>query len=397
VSEPVRKRFWFQALAGPLRDFFHDEAAGGVLLLLATVAALALANTGASELFAAFVDGSVPLPGREVPVHALVNDGLMTLFFLVVGLEIKRELVDGELSSVRSAILPAIGALGGMLVPAAIYVLFNGGGAGARGWAIPMATDIAFSIGCLALLKDRVPSGLVVFLTALAIFDDIGGIVMIALFYGHGFAPLWLLAAGALAAAVVWLGRRGIHGTASILAAGALLWFFFHQSGIHATMAGVLLGVVVPVRAANGEEPAERLIKLLHPLVAFAIVPLFALVNAGVSLRGLAPADLLAPVCLGSALGLFLGKQIGVFLFSWGAVRLGVASMPGNGTLSQLHGVALIAGIGFTVALFIATLAFDGDPDLLRQAKLGILCGSAAAGIAGMAVLRFAGRAPAAA
>jgi NhaA family Na+:H+ antiporter len=387
-----RRASLIRALAEPLREFFRDEAAGGILLLAATVLALVLANTGVSDAFAAFVDGSVPLPGREVPVHALVNDGLMTLFFLVVGLEIKRELVEGELSSVRSAILPAIAALGGMVVPAAIYLLFNSGAPGARGWAIPMATDIAFSIGCVALLKDRVPSGLVVFLTALAIFDDIGGIAVIAIFYGHGFEPLWLLPAAALAAAVVGLGRRGIHGAGSILAAGALLWFFFHESGIHATMAGVLLGVVVPVRGANGEEPAERMIKLLHPLVAFAIVPLFALVNAGVSLRGLTAADLLAPVCLGSALGLFLGKQIGVFLFSWGAVRIRIAGMPGRATLAQLHGVALIAGIGFTVALFIATLAFADDAGLLRQAKLGILCGSAAAGLAGMSVLRFARR-----
>lgn len=395
MSEPQRTPSLIRTLAAPLREFFHDEAAGGVLLLIATVVALVLANTGASDAFAAFVNGSVPLPGREVPVPALVNDGLMTLFFLVVGLEIKRELVEGELSSVRSAMLPAIAALGGMLVPAAIYFFINSGTPGARGWAIPMATDIAFSIGCLALLKDRVSSGLVVFLTALAIFDDIGGIAVIAVFYGHGFEPLWLLGAAAAAAVVAWLGRRGIHGPASILAAGALLWFFFHESGIHATMAGVLLGVVVPVRGANGEEPAERMIKLLHPLVAFAIVPLFALVNAGVSLRGLTLADLLAPVCLGAALGLFLGKQVGVFLFSWTAVRFGVAAMPLRATLPQLHGVALIAGIGFTVALFIAALAFADDPDLLRQAKLGILCGSAAAGIAGMLVLRFAPGKPA--
>ena len=390
MSAAERNNFLIRAVIGPLRDFFHDEAAGGVLLLVATLAALLLANSGAAEAYARFVNGSVPaLPG-DVPVHALVNDGLMTLFFLVVGLEIKRELVEGELSSVRSAILPAVAALGGMLVPALIYLFFNRDMPGARGWAVPVATDIAFSVGCLTLLKGRVPAGLAVFLTALAIFDDIGGIIVIALSYGHGLQPLWLAGAAAVAAAVVSLGRRGIHGPATILAAGVLLWNLFHGSGIHATMAGVLLGVVVPVRERDGAEPAERMIRLLHPLVAFAIVPLFALVNAGVSLRGLRIADLLAPVCLGSALGLWLGKQAGIFAFTVAAVRLGLAGMPGRASLPQLHGVSLIAGIGFTVALFIAALAFADHPDLLRQAKLGILSGSAAAGMSGLLVLRFA-------
>ena len=379
-----------RAVIGPLRDFFRDEAAGGVLLLLATLAALLLANLGSADDYQRFVEGVIPSPAGGVPVHAFVNDGLMTLFFLVVGLEIKRELVDGELSTIRSAILPAIAALGGMIVPALIYVAFAGGTPGARGWAVPMATDIAFSIGCLTLLKGRVPSGLTVFLTALAIFDDIGGIVVIALFYGHGLQPLWLAGAAGLAAAVAGMGRRGVHGPVPVLVAGGALWFCFHRSGIHATMAGVLLGVVIPVRAANGEKPAERLIRLLHPLVAFAIVPLFAIVNAGVSVRGLTAADLLAPVCLGSALGLWLGKQAGIFAFTWAAVRLRVAGMPGRSSLAQLHGVSLIAGIGFTVALFIAALAFGDEPDLLRQAKLGILLGSAASGLCGLAVLRFA-------
>ena len=390
MTAPEDRGAFVRAVIDPLREFFHDEAAGGVLLLAATVIALLLANSGAAEGYVRFVNGPVPLPAGEVAVHALVNDGLMTLFFLVVGLEIKRELVEGELSTARSAILPAIAALGGMLVPAFIYLVFSRGTPGERGWAIPMATDIAFSIGCLTLLKGRVPAGLVVFLTALAIFDDIGGIVVIALFYGHGFQPLWLLAAAAVAAAVAGLGRRGIHSPLPILLAGAALWFFFHQSGIHATMAGVLLGVVVPVRAANGAEPAERLIRLLHPPVAFAIVPLFAIVNAGVSLRGLGLADLLTPVCLGSAVGLWLGKQAGIFAFTWAAVRLGVAGMPGRASLAQLHGVSLIAGIGFTVAIFIAALAFAGEPELLRQAKLGILAGSAAAGLCGLLALRFA-------
>ncbi len=377
---------WFRTVIGPLREFFRDEAAGGVLLLLATIAALVAANSGAAGFYERFAGGRVP--GLDVEVHALVNDGLMALFFLVVGLEIKRELVEGELSSVRSAILPAIAALGGMLVPALIYAGFNHGRPGAHGWAIPMATDIAFAIGCLTLLKDRVPSGLVVFLTALAIFDDIGGIVVIALFYGHGFRPLWLLGIGAAAAAIVWLGRRGLDRTLPILAAGLVLWILFERSGIHATMAGVLLGVLVPVRSSDGGEPAERMIRLLHPLVAFGIVPLFALVNAGVSLRGLTAADLLGPVSIGSALGLWLGKQAGIFAFTWAAVRLRVAPVPGGATLAQLHGVSLVGGIGFTVALFIATLAFAEQPELLRQAKVGILCGSLVAGVCGLVVLR---------
>src|SRR5438067_4301701 len=317
----------FRTVVAPLQRFLEEEAASGVLLFVAAVAALLLANGPLADVYESAVHSSLPLPGRAIPIHAIVNDGLMALFFFLVGMEIKRELVAGELRSVSSAVLPGIAAAGGMLVPAAIYATLNPGGAAARGWAIPMATDIAFSIGCLTLLKKRVPAALVVFLTALAIFDDIGGIA-----------------------------------------------------------AGVLLGLLVPA-SISGEAPLDRWIERLHGPVAFGIVPLFALVNSGVHLHGAGISDLLQPVSLGVALGLFAGKQVGITSFTWAAVKLRMARMPGDATLHQLHGVALIGGIGFTVALFLADLAFATEPVLLAQAKLGIVTGSLLSGAAGALLL----------
>jgi NhaA family Na+:H+ antiporter len=379
----------FRSLVAPLQRFLEEEAASGILLFLAAVAALLLANGPLADGYDAAVHTAVPLPGHAIPIHALVNDGLMTLFFFLVGMEIKRELAAGELRTVSSAVLPGIAAAGGMLVPAAIYATLNPGGPGARGWAIPMATDIAFSIGCLTLLKKRVPEALVLFLTALAIFDDIGGIAVIAIFYTHDFSPIWLVVGGAVALAL-WAGaRRGARRFAFYGAGGVLLWIGFHGAGVHPTLAGVLLGLLVPA-SEQGEAPLDAWIDRLHGPVAFGVVPLFALVNSGVRLEGVGVADLLQPVSLGVALGLFAGKQVGITSLTWAAVKLRLARMPGDATLQQLHGVALIGGIGFTVALFLADLAFATEPALLAQAKLGILVGSLFSGIAGAVLLLLA-------
>lgn len=419
-------------LARPIQAFLRLEAASGILLLLATALALAWANSPWRGLYLAVVEAplSLGVGGHAVrfTVHALVNDGLMSVFFFVVGMEIKRELVVGELNSARKALLPAIAALGGMLVPAGLYVALNWGGPGLRGWAIPMATDIAFSIGVLTLLKGRVNAALLVFLTALAIFDDMGGILVIALFYGSGLQAGWLLGAAGACAALFLVGRAGARGWAPYLLGGAALWVCLHEGGIHATIAGVLLGLAIPARgeeepreaiarlreeaaavlaapagdalepealhALEGsleevEAPLARFIHQLHPWVAFGVMPVFALANSGVDLSATRAEHLLAPVALGSALGLFVGKQLGIFAFTWAAVRLGISPAPGGAPLRQLYGVAMVAGIGFTVALFIAGLAFN-DPVLLVEAKLGILLGSLASGLAGYAVLRLA-------
>lgn len=323
------------------------------------------ANLGGS--YAAVFNGTV---------LAVIQDGLMTLFFFTVGMEIKRELVTGELKTLGSALLPGIAALGGMLVPAGIFALLNRGGPGAVGWAIPMATDIAFCVGCMTLLGDRVPRGLVVSLTALAIFDDLGGVLVIALFYGSGLQWPWLLATALVAVGIVFCGRLGwlVH-----VLGGVALWFTVHHSGVHATIAGVLLGFLVPATPKG----IDRFLRVLHPWVSFGVMPLFALASSGVVLGGGLPADLSVP--LGAGLGLFLGKQAGIFVFALVAVKLGVAKLPG--TVWQLYGVSVLGGIGFTVALFIAELAFSQTPALLAGAKLGILAGSLLAGVAGLLLL----------
>lgn len=422
----------FAAVVRPIQAFLRLEAASGIVLLSCAVAALVLANTGASEVYRAIFGAPLELAAGPLrarfTVAGLVNDGLMTIFFFVVGLEIKRELAVGELRTVRQALLPAIAALGGMLFPAGLFLAFNWSGPGRPGWGIPMATDIAFCVGVLTLLRSRVPNALVVFVTALAIFDDIGGILVIAVFYGHGLHAGWLGAAAGAVAALVLLSRWYVRSGVAYALAGALLWFALHHAGIHATIAGVVVGLSVPARPRSQprhvleelaehtgrlvrrsadeeldsaaileveerleqlEAPLSRLLHLLHPWVAFGIMPLFALANSGVDLRALEPAQLTGPIAIGTAVALLLGKQIGIFTLTWVAVRAGVAPMPGGASAAKLLGVATVAGIGFTVALFIAGLAYPGAPELLDQAKVGILAGSLVAGIAGAVVLRF--------
>jgi NhaA family Na+:H+ antiporter len=422
----------FAAVVRPIQAFLHTEAAGGVVLLGCAVLALALANSPLSGGYHALLE--TPLALRAGPLGIaftlaeLVNDGLMTVFFFVVGMEIKRELAIGELRTLRQALLPLVGALGGMVVPAAVFLAFNGGTPAAAGWGVPMATDIAFCVGVLTLLRSRVPYALVVFVTALAIFDDLGGILVIALFYGRGLEPAWLALAGGATVLLVLMGRASTRSPALYAGVGAVLWLALHHGGIHATVAGVITGLAIPARARRAsrsvlrdlaahadrllrtpedeeldgaavaeleerleelEAPLTRLVGTLHPWVAFGIMPVFALANAGVDLRALEPAQLAGPVAVGTALALFVGKQVGIFVSTWLAVRAGLAPMPGGASAAKLLGVSAVAGIGFTVALFIAGLAFAGSPQLLDQAKVGILGGSLVAGLAGAAVLRM--------
>lgn len=432
-TAPLRARL-FEAMLRPLQLFFRLEAASGLFLLGCAIAALAWANV-APDSYRRVFDAPVlvELGGlrAQFSVLELVNDGLMTLFFFVVGMEIKRELVMGELRTLPQALLPAIAALGGMLAPAAIFFALNGGGPGASGWGIPMATDIAFCIGVLTLLKRRVPHALIVFLTALAIFDDIGGILVIALFYGTGVHLGWLVASAIVTGIAVVMSRRYVRSPLAWTVAGVLLWYTLHHSGVHATIAGVILGLTIPVRprrplhevirqlAAHAAElaraaadearddasvsgiedrleeleaPLSRFVHALHPWVAFGIMPLFALANSGVALSTLEASQLTGRVALGTGIALFVGKQIGIFSFTVAAIRLGLAEAPGGASLVKLLGVSIVGGIGFTVALFIAALAFPAEPRLLDEAKVGILAGSFLAGVVGAAVLRLTPR-----
>ena len=382
----------FQAVVSPIRAFFRLEAASGVLLLAAAVAAFAIANSASGDAYRAWL--AMEIPVGHMTVGQFVSDVLMAVFFFLVGMEIKRELAVGELRTFSRAALPAIAAFGGMIVPSLIYVAFNAGTAGQAGWGIPMATDIAFCIGALTLLKSRVPHALVVFITALAIFDDLGGILVIAIFYGHGLDPWWLLGALVVTGALFIANRLYLRSLVVWALGGVGLWFALHHGGVHPTIAGVVVGLMIPASATRDpddieylEPPLGRFVHLLHPWVAFGIMPLFAFANAGVSLRGISPAEMTGGVALGAGLGLFLGKQVGVFLFTLAAVKLRFAEMPGNASLVKLYGVSIVAGIGFTVALFIAGLAFPGDSSLLDQAKIGILAASVLSAVLGCGLL----------
>ena len=381
-----------------LRAFLASEAAGGIVLMAAAVAALVIANTAWAtdyEHWKHATNGLILAPAiGPMTVELWINDGLMALFFLLVGLEIKRELVDGELSRPADRTLPVVAAAAGMLVPALVYLGVTGGDpALARGWAIPAATDIAFAIGVMALLGKRVPAALKLFLTTVAIVDDMGAVAIIALAYSHGLDLASLAGAGATLAVMYVLNRRGITNLTPYLVLSALLWWLVLRSGVHATVAGVLAAMMIPVRKSPGapddaESPLHRLEHVLNPWVAFAIVPLFGFANAGVSLAGAA----LTPLVMAIAAGLFLGKQIGVFGAVVLAERLGMAARPAGASLMQLYGVALLAGIGFTMSLFIGGLAFPDQPELMAQVKLGVLAGSLLSALAGYTVLRLAAK-----
>ena len=381
---------------GKLAALLHHEAASGVLLIAMAAFALILDNSPLAWLY----DGLLATPVAiqigaliiDKPLLLWVNDGLMAVFFFLVGLEIKRELVEGQLSSWRQASLPAIAAVGGMVVPALIYVAFNAGDPEAiRGWAIPAATDIAFALGVLALLGSRVPIALKVFLLALAILDDLGAIIIIALFYTEDLSLVSLAIGGIGATILLALNLLGVRRIVPYILVGLVMWVCVLKSGVHATLAGVIVALMIPLRTdvKNPRSPLKELEHALHPWVAFGVMPIFAFANAGVSLIGLSLSDLLAPIPLGIALGLFVGKQIGVLGFAWAGTRLGLCRLPEGVTWLQAYGVALLAGIGFTMSLFIGTLAF-ADPEHATAVRLGVLSGSIFSALLGYAVLRHA-------
>ncbi|MFC3712855.1 Na+/H+ antiporter NhaA [Sphingoaurantiacus capsulatus] len=367
-----------------LRAFLATEAAGGFVLIAAAALALIIAN---SPLAAAYFDMLGTRLGGLSLLH-WVNDALMAIFFLLVGLEIKREMLAGELSSWRQRSLPGLAAAAGMAVPALIYLAVAGGDPqAARGWAIPAATDIAFALGVLALLGPRVPASLKIFLTALAILDDMGAVAIIAVFYTEQLALLPLAAALAGLAILYALNRLGVTRLTPWLLIGALVWFAMLKSGVHATLAGVAVAMTVPLRAKPAVSPLHRLEHRLQPWVAFVIVPIFGFANAGVSFAGLDPATVLGPVPLGVALGLFLGKQLGIAAAAGVAIKLGWASLPAHATWRQFYGVAILCGIGFTMSLFIGALAFGEGSALNEAAKLGVLAGSLLSALAGYLLL----------
>ncbi|RJF86234.1 Na+/H+ antiporter NhaA [Sphingomonas cavernae] len=382
-----------------LRDFLQSEASGGIFLMAAAALAMIVANS-------VFRDGYHHLLHTETgPVlaaklgpmtpHLWINDGLMAVFFLLVGLEIKREFVDGRLSSWKQRRLPVIAAAAGMIVPAGIYLLFASGDATLwRGWAIPAATDIAFAIGVLALLGSRAPTSLKLFLTTVAIVDDMGAVAIIAVAYTASITGMAVIAAGLVLGAMYAMNRLGVRALWPYLIGFMLLWYAVLLSGVHATIAGVLAAMTIPIVKTPGapdseESPLHRLEHALHPWVAYLIVPLFGFANAGVTLEGMGLEHILAPLPLGIAAGLFFGKQIGIFGSIWISVKLGIASKLRGATWLQIYGVAMLCGIGFTMSLFIGALAFPENPLLIEEAKIGVLLGSVASALVGFLVLRF--------
>jgi len=374
-----------------LRDFIGKESGGGLILIVAAAVALVIANSSMLPAYQGFLAtpvnfGAGNLVSIDKPLLLWINDGLMALFFFLIGLEVKREIVTGQLRSWKQAALPVYAAIGGMLVPALVFVAINAGEpANIRGWAIPAATDIAFALGLLALLGSRVPAALKALLLAIAIIDDIGAITIIALFYTEQMNFNALGLALIPAAAMLLLNRSGIARTIPYFLLGALLWYLVLKSGVHATLAGVATAMFVPLIAGD-ERPLERLEHALHPWVAFLILPIFAFANAGVSFAGAGMAALFAPLSLGIAAGLVIGKQVGIFGACWIAARTGLATVPREVSFRQLYGLACLAGIGFTMSLFIGGLAFDAAVDI-DAVKMGVLTGSFISAIIGLAVL----------
>ena len=388
-----------KTLKRSIDQFIHSQSMGGVVLALAALLALVISNSPGNAAYNAFRDwpGELRVGGDWLVLSKSllhwVNDLWMAVFFFLVGLEIKREMLKGELASIRQALLPAGAALGGMLMPALIYAGINAGDAVAmRGWAIPAATDIAFALGILVLLGNRVPASLKIFLTAVAIIDDLGAILIIAFFYTDNLSLTALAGAGAGVALLVLLNRLRVMAIGPYVLVGLVIWVFVYKSGIHATLAGVITALAIPLTNLDGEgegsSPLERAEHALHPWVAFAVLPMFAFANAGVSLQGVTLSTLMQPVPLGIVAGLLVGKAVGVFGFSWLLVKLAGARLPAGASAGQFFGVCVLCGVGFTMSLFIGGLAFQGQgADFETQLKIGVLGGSLLSGIFGTVIL----------
>ena len=380
-------------ISSPFKWFFKLEAASGILLLISAIAALIISNSELSvyyfETLNKYLFIGINNFGLKLSVLHWINDALMAIFFFFVTLEIKREFLQGELSSIKQAMLPIIGAVGGMLIPALIYIYINIGNPNTlNGWAIPSATDIAFSIGILSLLGSRVPISLKVFLTALAIIDDLGAIVIIAFFYTGDLNIQYLLLMLVTFILLLVLNKFSIKKFTPYLILGLFLWFFTHESGVHATIAGVLLASVIPHRKKDHD--FSLLIKIEHaisPYVAYMIMPLFAFANAGVSLEGLTLSSLMLPVPLGILLGLFVGKQLGVFVFSYASIKFGLATLPSNSNWVSFYAVGVLTGIGFTMSLFVGNLAFVNNMEYMDGVKIGVLSGSLLSTVVGFVLL----------
>ncbi len=421
----------------PVQQYIHTESTGGLILLVATIIALVWANSPWRDLYHDILEThlsfDLAIIAVDMSLHHWINDGLMALFFFVVGLEIKREIFFGHFSTVRGAALPAIAALGGMVVPAGLYLAFNAGGEGARGWGIPMATDIAFALGVLALLGRRIPSELRVFLLGLAVVDDLGAIIVIAVAYTESISFPYLGMVAALAIATMVVNRIGFRHAAITSALGFLIWFAMLKSGVHATIAGVIFGLLTSARpqysrerfaedyekliveyrealfsgetervdallgeievlAQGAESPMERLERLTHPWASYVILPVFALANAGLSFSGVDFGGVISSgVTIGVVVGLLVGKAVGITLFPWVASWFGIVKLSPEVSWGRVLGVGFLGGIGFTVAIFISSLAFD-DPYLVLNAQFGIMCASAIAGLLGYSILRFVSR-----
>ncbi len=362
--------------------------------MLSVVAALLLANSALEPLYSLTLDSTLTVAiagtGIQKPLVLWINDGLMAVFFFLIGLELKRELLEGNLRNPRDVVLPGAAAVGGMAIPALVFLSLNAGTDAARGWAIPAATDIAFALGVLALAASRVPPSLKVFLLTLAILDDLGAILIIAIFYTAELKVSYLGLAIIPLAAMLLRAQLGARRMAPTLMLGAVLWVLMLKSGVHATLAGVITAFCIPLTDRSGKSPLHSLENGLSPYVLYFIVPVFALANAGVILDGLSLADLFAPLPLGIAAGLVIGKQVGVFGFTYLFVRLGISSMPTGANWLQIYGVACLAGIGFTMSLFIGSLSYD-DPTMMNAVRLGVLSGSAVSAVLGYAALMLAG------
>ena len=377
------------------KKFLHSSQSSGIILILCVAISLLIANSSLGESFQNLLDKNI---GTELfhlnyPLSIWINDGLMAIFFLLVGLEIKREIVEGELSNFKSASLPIIAAIGGMIVPAAIYFLFNHGTEYAKGWAIPMATDIAFSLAIISMLGRKVPLSLKIFLAALAIVDDLGAILVIAVFYTDQIHWDYLGLSALMVTILVALNFFNFKKHIFYIIPGLFLWYFMHHSGIHATIAGVLLAFTIPTNISTTEiSPLEKLEQKLHLPVNFLIMPIFALANTNITFQSGMVDGLFTNFGYGIILGLFLGKLLGITFFSWIFIKLKISSLPDQSSWTQVMGAALLAGIGFTMSIFIALLSFKGHPEIQDEAKFAVLVASVISGFAGYSLLRYVGK-----